>query len=170
MPEPAAVDSLDPFDDFTLVPVDKKPLLRDADQTITFDVVMDNLGDGRPYAFFNNITWVKPKVPTLYTVMSTGEAAANPLVYGEFSHSFVLDRHQVVEIVVNNLGKCNKQPSLHKKLKNFRFWKASIPSPRPQFPDDRSLRRRSGIFRCNKLQPDQLSCDPHAKRYCCSTS
>jgi len=113
MPEPAAVDSLDPFDDFTLVPVDKKPLLRDADQTITFDVVMDNLGDGRPYAFFNNITWVKPKVPTLYTVMSTGEAAANPLVYGEFSHSFVLDRHQVVEIVVNNLDSGKHPFHLH---------------------------------------------------------
>ncbi|KAH7413299.1 Cupredoxin [Cadophora sp. MPI-SDFR-AT-0126] len=113
LPEPAAVDSLDPFDDFTLVPVDKQPLLRDADQTITFDVIMDNLGDGRPYAFFNNITWVKPKVPTLYTVMSTGEAATNPLVYGEFSHSFVLDRHQVVEIVVNNLDSGKHPFHLH---------------------------------------------------------
>ncbi len=44
-------------------------------------------------------------VPTLYTVMSTGEAAANPLVYGEYTHSFVLDRHQIIDIVVNNLGK-----------------------------------------------------------------
>jgi iron transport multicopper oxidase len=56
-------------------------------------------------AFFKNITYVPPKVPTLYTVMSTGEDAVNPLVYGEFSHSFVLDKDQIVEIVVNNLGK-----------------------------------------------------------------
>ncbi|KAK2624309.1 hypothetical protein QTJ16_006259 [Diplocarpon rosae] len=102
--EPATfVDEFAFFDDFELVPFDKKPLLPDADQTITLDVIMDNLGDGRPYAFFNNITWVRPKVPTLYTLMTTGEDAANPLVYGEFSHSFVLDRHQIIDIVVNNL-------------------------------------------------------------------
>ncbi|CZT07469.1 probable iron transport multicopper oxidase FET3 precursor [Rhynchosporium agropyri] len=101
-PDPTPVDALEAFDDFTLVPFDKQPLLPAADQTLTFDVIMDNLGDGRPYAFFNNITWVKPKVPTLYTVMSTGEAAVNSMVYGEFSHSFVLDRHQIIDIVVNN--------------------------------------------------------------------
>lgn len=39
--------------------------------------------------------------------MTTGEDAINPLVYGEFSHSFVLDRHQIIDIVVNNLGKSN---------------------------------------------------------------
>lgn len=37
------MDSLDPFDDFTLVPVDKKPLLRDADQTITFVRILPKL-------------------------------------------------------------------------------------------------------------------------------
>jgi iron transport multicopper oxidase len=60
-------------------------------------------------AFFQNITYVAPKVPTLYTVMSTGADAANPLVYGEFSHSFVLDHNQIIEIVVNNHGKLFKQ-------------------------------------------------------------
>lgn len=56
-------------------------------------------------AFFKNITYVSQKVPTLYTVMSTGENASNPAVYGEFSHPFVLEHNQIVEIVVNNLGK-----------------------------------------------------------------
>ncbi|TVY31799.1 Iron transport multicopper oxidase [Lachnellula subtilissima] len=91
------------FDDSTLVPVDKAPLLPDADQIITLDVIMDDLGNGKPYAFFSNITYVSPKVPTLYTAMTTGEDAANPLVYGEYSHSYVLAHNQIVEIVVNNL-------------------------------------------------------------------
>jgi hypothetical protein len=56
-------------------------------------------------AFFNNITYTAPKVPTLYSVMTTGEDAVNAAVYGEFSHSFVLEHQQVIEIVVNNLGK-----------------------------------------------------------------
>lgn len=56
-------------------------------------------------AFFNNITYVAPKVPTLYTVLSAGEDASNPLVYGEFTHPFVLEKNHVVQIVMNNLGK-----------------------------------------------------------------
>jgi len=65
---------------------------------------VDNLGDGKPYAFFNNVTYTPPKVPILYTAMTTGEDATNPLVYGEFSHSFVLEKDQVIDIVVNNIG------------------------------------------------------------------
>jgi iron transport multicopper oxidase len=48
LPTPAFVDELNDFDDFTLVPFDKKPLLPEADQVITLDVVMDNLGNGKP--------------------------------------------------------------------------------------------------------------------------
>jgi iron transport multicopper oxidase len=36
--------------------------------------------------------------------MSTGENATSPAVYGEYSHPFVLEKDQIVEIVVNNLG------------------------------------------------------------------
>jgi iron transport multicopper oxidase len=48
LPDPAFVDDLDFFDDYTLIPFDKQPLLPDPDQTITLDVIMDNLGDGKP--------------------------------------------------------------------------------------------------------------------------
>jgi iron transport multicopper oxidase len=57
-------------------------------------------------AFFQNITYVSQKVPTLYTVMTTGEEATNPTVYGKFSNSFVLGHNQIIDIVVNNHGKC----------------------------------------------------------------
>jgi iron transport multicopper oxidase len=47
---PAFRDELDEFDDFNLVPVDKMPLLPepDASNVITLDVIMDNLGNGKP--------------------------------------------------------------------------------------------------------------------------
>jgi iron transport multicopper oxidase len=48
LPEPAEVPEFDDFDDFTLVPYDKQPLLPEPDQVITLDVVMDLLGDGKP--------------------------------------------------------------------------------------------------------------------------
>ncbi|KAG9242235.1 Cupredoxin [Calycina marina] len=102
-PTPAFLDALDDFDDFSLVPYDKMALLPEADQVISLDVIMDNLGNGKPYAFFNNITYTTQKVPTIYTVMTTGEDASNPAVYSEFSQPFVLEKNQIIEIVVNNL-------------------------------------------------------------------
>lgn len=45
-PEPTPIDEFDPFDDFTLVPQDKEPLLDKVDHSISLDFKMDNLGDG----------------------------------------------------------------------------------------------------------------------------
>jgi iron transport multicopper oxidase len=47
-PTPALVDELDEFDDATLVPFDKMPLLPEPDQVVTLDVIMDILGNGQP--------------------------------------------------------------------------------------------------------------------------
>ena len=104
MPTPALLaDSFNPFDDIELVPYDNVPLYTDPSQQITLDVVMDNLNDGANYAFFNNITYVSPKVPTLYSVLSSGPSlATNPTIYGSHTNAFVLSHNEVVEIVVNN--------------------------------------------------------------------
>lgn len=48
LPDAAFVDEFNDFDDFTLVPYDKQALLPEPDQTISLDVVMDNLGNGKP--------------------------------------------------------------------------------------------------------------------------
>ncbi|TGO56440.1 hypothetical protein BOTNAR_0223g00150 [Botryotinia narcissicola] len=113
LPDAAFVDEYNDFDDFNLVPYDHMALLPEPDQVISLDVVMDVLGNGKPYAFFNNITYVSPKVPTLYSVMSTGDDAANAAVYGEFTHSFVLNYQQTIEIVVNNLDSGKHPFHLH---------------------------------------------------------
>ncbi|EDN96701.1 hypothetical protein SS1G_01627 [Sclerotinia sclerotiorum 1980 UF-70] len=113
LPDAAFVDEYNDFDDFNLVPYDEMPLLPEPHQTISLDVVMDVLGNGKPYAFFNNITYVSPKVPTLYTIMSAGDHATNPAVYGEFTHSFILDYEQTIEIVVNNLDSGKHPFHLH---------------------------------------------------------
>ncbi|KAK4188825.1 multicopper oxidase-domain-containing protein [Podospora australis] len=104
LPEPAILNEpFDPFDDMNLKPQDNQELLGEPSQTITLDVIMDNLGDGANYAFFNNVTYVSPKVPTLYSVMTTGDAAANPAVYGTHTHPYVLKKDEIVEIILNNL-------------------------------------------------------------------
>lgn len=108
-PDAAKLDgSFNPVDDFDLTPLDDQPLFGEPNQVVQLDVMMDNLGDGANYAFFNNITYVPPKVPTLYTVMSSQDLATNPVVYGTYTHSTVLQKDDIVEIVLNNLD-----PGIH---------------------------------------------------------
>ncbi|AOA62477.1 Ferro-O2-oxidoreductase [Komagataella phaffii CBS 7435] len=104
LPEEYKVESLDIFlDDFWLEPLEAQEAYPDPDYQIVVDVAMDNLDDGVNYAFFNNLTYVAPKVPVLGTVFSAGEDAINPLVYGSNTNSFVLEKDEVIEIVLNNL-------------------------------------------------------------------
>ncbi|KAI4254903.1 MAG: hypothetical protein LQ352_002831 [Teloschistes flavicans] len=103
LPTPTLIDAFDPFDDFTLVPYDRLPLLQDVTRTVRLDMKMDNLGDGANYAFFNDRTYTRPKVPTLYSALTTGEMATDVGVYGSNTNSFVLGKGEVVEIVLNSL-------------------------------------------------------------------
>jgi iron transport multicopper oxidase len=50
----------------------------------------------------NNITYIPQKVPTLYSVLTVGNDANNPLVYGAVN-PFIALEGQTVEIVLNNL-------------------------------------------------------------------
>ncbi|WYZ44806.1 hypothetical protein EsH8_VIII_000122 [Colletotrichum jinshuiense] len=113
LPEATMVDELDPFDDMTLVPHDELERFREPDQTVELNVIMDNLGDGANYAFFNNISYKSPKVPTLYTALTAGDMAENPEVYGTYTHSFVLKKDEIVQIVVNNLDSGRHPFHLH---------------------------------------------------------
>ncbi|KAJ9129952.1 Multicopper like protein [Coniochaeta hoffmannii] len=103
LPDPALLDEFDVFDDITLRPFDDEPIFGEPDQTVTLSVIMDNLNDGGNYAFFDNITYTAAKVPTLYTALSSGDLATDPRVYGEYTHPFVLEKDQIVDIVVNNI-------------------------------------------------------------------
>lgn len=97
----------------TLEAYDGMELLPEPDYNVELNVVMDNLGNGANYAFFNNITYKSPKVPTLYSVLSAGEQAENPAIYGEYTHPFVLKKDEIVQIVVNNLDSGRHPFHLH---------------------------------------------------------
>ncbi|KAI1305467.1 Cupredoxin [Xylaria venustula] len=112
-PDPALVDELDPFDDMTLIAYDNQTLFGEPDKIIELDVIMDNLGDGANYAFFNNISYKAPKVPSLYTALSAGDLATDPNVYGTYTHAFVLEKGEIVQIIVNNLDSGRHPFHLH---------------------------------------------------------
>jgi len=73
-----------------------------ADYSISLDLSMQDLGNGANYAFFNDITYTKPVVPTLYSVLTTGANASNAAIYGDYTNAFVLEKDQIIEIVLNN--------------------------------------------------------------------
>ncbi|RDW67575.1 hypothetical protein BP6252_08971 [Coleophoma cylindrospora] len=103
LPVPEPVDEFEPIDDFNLIPTDREEIFKNPARTITLNVSMENLGDGANYAFFNNITYKTPVVPTLFTALSaSGDDAMDPLIYGDYTNSFVLDQGEVIELVLNN--------------------------------------------------------------------
>ncbi|KAJ1323061.1 iron transport multicopper oxidase [Microdochium nivale] len=112
-PDPVMVDELKPFDDMTLVPQDSMALLPEPDQTYELNVIMNDLSDGANYAFFNNITYKHPTVPTLYTALTSGANATSPEIYGTYTHPMVLAKDSVVQIVVNNLDSGRHPFHLH---------------------------------------------------------
>lgn len=111
------------FDDFSIVPLDKQEILGEPDVQVALNFVMENLGDGVNYALFNGKSYTTPKVPTLYTVMSSGKYAEYPEIYGSNTNSFVLQKDEVIEIVLNNLDP-GKHP-FHLHGHNFQVIKRS---------------------------------------------
>lgn len=100
------IKSLVGFDDFDLRPLRKVNLLDEPDYTIQVNLTMEVLGDGVTYAMFNGKTFRPPKVPSLYTVLSTHgntNLTTNELIYGTNTNSFVLQGDEVVEIILNNM-------------------------------------------------------------------
>lgn len=96
-------EEISAFDDFYLIPADRKELYRDPDVEITLNISMTNLMDGVNYAFFNDITYIPGKVPTLYTIMSAPEELLyDPTIYGINTNPHILKHMQVVQIVINN--------------------------------------------------------------------
>lgn len=118
------------FDDMNLIPFDRQPLLPDADHTIVLDMVMDNLDDGINYAFFNNITYTHPKVPVLYTVLSSPNGLeTNREIYGNNTNVFVLKHNEVVDVVINNQD--DGEHPFHLHGRNFQ-----VPYRSPAYGDD----------------------------------
>jgi iron transport multicopper oxidase len=69
-------------------------------------------------SFFNSIilgndTYLHPKVPTLYTALTTGSDAWNPAVYGPAANPYLLKEGEVVQIIVENHDNIDHPMHLH---------------------------------------------------------
>ncbi|KAI0427174.1 multicopper oxidase [Xylaria sp. FL1042] len=96
----------DYFDDLDLVTSSAYT----ADQVATYDHVDQqfilNLNfsiiNNQTRATLNDTTYVPQLVPTLYTALSAGSNAFNPLIYGINSIPLVVKHDEIVEIIINN--------------------------------------------------------------------
>ncbi|KAF9944559.1 hypothetical protein BGZ72_002237 [Mortierella alpina] len=90
------------FDDATLLipiePVTTSP----ADNQFTLTAEKTVLDDNTFRHIFNNITYVPPKVPSLYTALTIGNFSSNAEVYGKYTLPMVIKHNSWAEIVINN--------------------------------------------------------------------
>ncbi|EED22560.1 multicopper oxidase, putative [Talaromyces stipitatus ATCC 10500] len=105
IPSTPVVQQFSTFDDFCLNPFDKIPLLYPPNKEIvlnlsTFSQTVPLNEQNR--GGFNNITYITQRVPSLYTALSGGLYALNPIVYGNHSNPFVLSLGDFVETTIYN--------------------------------------------------------------------
>ncbi|KAF9435748.1 hypothetical protein BGZ76_005611 [Entomortierella beljakovae] len=109
---PTETSEWEPFNDALLVPVVPETT-SPATQIFTLTASFNVLDDYSNKAAFNDITYVMPKVPTLYTALTTGNLSSNPEVYGKYTHPMVVNYDDWVEIIINNDDPGNHPFHLH---------------------------------------------------------
>jgi iron transport multicopper oxidase len=90
------------LDDFSMQPLDGQKLLSPVDNKIelaTNQTYFPNIGTR---IGLGSQPWVPPKVPSLYTALTTGNAAMDPSTYGVGTNPWVLKSGQVVQIHYQN--------------------------------------------------------------------
>ncbi|EOA88313.1 uncharacterized protein SETTUDRAFT_47020 [Exserohilum turcica Et28A] len=90
----------DTLDDFTMKPLDGQKLLGPANNRIEFvtnQTYFKGIGTRTP---MNVHPWVPPKVPTLYTAMTTG--SMDPATYGPGVNPWIVKSGQIVQIHMSN--------------------------------------------------------------------
>ncbi|KAG0035562.1 hypothetical protein BGZ82_005230 [Podila clonocystis] len=102
------------FEDAIIAPVMPKSTTTPNTQYV-LNAAFSVLDDYINKATFNDITYVMPKVPSLYTALSMGNnsLSSNPEVYGKYSHPLVLPHNDMIEIVINNQDAGNHPFHLH---------------------------------------------------------
>ncbi|KAJ9145434.1 WSC domain-containing protein [Pleurostoma richardsiae] len=102
LPTPFALQ-VQPFDDSVLVPYDQTPLFDPPSQTIYLTASFGANINGSTRALWNGLTYVSPKVPTLYSALTApDDVITNPSIYGTNTNPFVLPYGAVVELDINN--------------------------------------------------------------------
>lgn len=89
------------IDDSLLVPFYAKPSYS-ADVSHDLNVWFDERADGVNYAAFNNVSFIMPQTPTLYTALSMSSQSTDAAIYGPDSNVIITKHLDMVQIVIYN--------------------------------------------------------------------
>lgn len=90
------------FDDFNLKPLDGQRLLSPVDNKIELSTNQTYFSGIGTRTGLGPNPWVPAKVPSLFTALSTGDAASDPATYGPSVNPWVVKSGQVVQIHLQN--------------------------------------------------------------------
>jgi iron transport multicopper oxidase len=99
--EPVIYDQYPEFEELNLVPVEVEGMAP-ADVVYDLNVNFDTYNDGTNRASFNNITFQFSKVPSLFSMLSMGQDANNPVIYGAQTNALMATHNQMVQINIYN--------------------------------------------------------------------
>ncbi|KAG0164114.1 hypothetical protein DFQ30_010503 [Apophysomyces sp. BC1015] len=100
------------FDDIGLRPLIVQSAVQPDHQlnlTFNFSVTTDGTNRG----FFNGVPYLPPKVPSLNTLLTEGDYALEPTVYGPQTAAYILNHLDMVEVIINNLDNSDHPFHLH---------------------------------------------------------
>ncbi|KAI8889405.1 multicopper oxidase [Backusella circina FSU 941] len=100
------------FDDAKLIPLQVEaaaPFDHQVNLTFNFDVTTDGINRG----MFNEVPYLSPKVPSLFTLLSEGNNSLSETVYGPQTQAMILKHLDNIEIVLNNLDSGSHPFHLH---------------------------------------------------------
>jgi iron transport multicopper oxidase len=107
------------LDDMTLTPLDNTPLFSPVTRNISFKVNQTYYDGIGTRIALGSQPWTEPKVPSLYTTFSTGDAAFNETTYGPGVDPWVLKHNDIVQIYMENPSPQPHPMHLHGKHPSF---------------------------------------------------
>jgi iron transport multicopper oxidase len=100
------------FSDMEFVPVVPEPIVS-PDVSFDFDVYFGLFEDSINHGTFNQIPYVKPIVPAMFSALSLGDVAFDERAYANVTNTRVLKHMDMVQIVIKNLDSGNHPFHLH---------------------------------------------------------
>jgi len=102
-----------PSDDLEFYPLDNEPLLGPVTKQVVINFGFTEV-EGVPRALVNDVSYVNPKVPTLYTALSVGKENSRDMrVYGVNSNPILVNYNDIVEIIINNYDRAGHPWHIH---------------------------------------------------------
>jgi hypothetical protein len=157
------------LDDFFLQPLDGQKLLSPVDNKIELATNQTYFASIGTRTAIGSQPWVPQKVPSLYSALTTGDAALDPATYGPGSNPWVVKSGQVVQIHYQNTHPYPHPMHLHvSNHRSLRFHSkltalgSRLPGRRSWF---RSLERRRELSAQHTSQARRL-CSSRQRLHC----